>query len=449
MSRSRVFPSSGYGSSWLSYRTVLCLTVLSFVCMFFLMPSSVYIWNGSETTVPGFTTPDTYSYIYSADDIMAGRPSISRTPMLPAMLGVLHKLFGTWVGMTIFYLLQFGLFVLSGYYLQRLAMKFTMNERVSFWITSIYLLLPSNISFTLAIMTDSLGMSGVVFMLWFLLRRLPSFPTVKDSVLSVAMVFLLVSLRPIFLYLIVAIVIYYIALLIRYKMAFVKPFVCAFMCVGVLLACLAVYQKAITAAYGIHSIASIGANNNVYIAAQINGWHPELAPDDELKTLLEDVESETNTTFEYQYQRVFDNYIDFHPLQTEEYSKRLMNHSLVNIGATTARKLIIDIPASRIAPNYFLPSYLLVDYLTYYAVYYVVLAWYLALCFVYMKRSGRVPVMSLLLMLVSVGIISASALGSMGEWPRLLMPGIPAAFLISGKLCSMYTRKAGALEQVM
>lgn len=451
MKVNKVFPNSGFSTRFLSYETVVLLSILTFVVMYAFSGGNTPTWDSGKIweSVPdltkGFYTSDSPTYFYAGTEILNGTLSLARTPVYPLVLVGLHALVGPTLMYPLLFLIQYLCFLWAAFILRRIALIFLESKKAAFWVTTVFLLLPSYVSFNLAVLTESFSISGVIVLIWLLVRRFPGCPSVNDCLLTGLLLIVLLYLRPVFLYLIPVVFVYYVLMIFRFKSKSYFPIGVGIAMLLVVIGSLAVYRNIIQSTYGIHSISSISVYNNNFTAFQSVGMHPELAPTDEMRSVLESIEREGYTNVKQQI-LAFGEYADAHPVEYETYVNRLLNVSTAACLKTVGTRIIDDVPKSRVIPNYFVPSYFVVDYFFFFSVYYAFIAWIIVVAVVYMIRTRKIPVITALLLMVTFGLTLASAIGAMEEWGRLTFPGFIAFVLLVAKLCTMYQYRHNSLK---
>lgn len=430
---SNIFPPSGYKSWWLSLPSVFCLATLMFAMGFWMSAGG----NGFASA-NGFWLPDSLSYAQAADTLLNGDLDLLRTPVYPLIIALLKAIFGPAYAYKILLLVQFIVFLISGILLRKIAVKFTGSIKAAFWISSIFLLFPGHIVTSVNIMTESFSVSGVIILIWSLVRSHPKYPTWTDAILSGLVLAFLIYLRPIFLYLLPVTFVYYLLLLIRFKKDYQFSFSVGCAMLAVIVASLFVYQHAMTKKYGIHAITIVNIVNNFSTAKEGIGMHPDLASTEELHALLEEVEAQHNMGACDDAVALMPYYIS-NPVIFEEYTNRLLRYSPKDVLKHVVFRRTPAVVNSKLFISYTrFPFNLIEIFNPTMHVYFAIIIWFLVFFIIYVRRSGNLPPISSLLLMMTLGITFTSIIGAMGDWPRLNMPGIPAFLLIAGKLCTFY-----------
>lgn len=271
-------------------------TILSLFVIFHLFYTGNYLTLGNANTVDqyGMWSFDSYTYYEAGEYLANGSLHYSRTPVYPLIIICLRAVFGSVLWAPVLMLLQYLIFLISGLALARIALKYISNYKISFWITTIYLITPGFVGYTLYILTESLSISGIIFFIWFLAKDMPKPPSSRNMLIACILLFILVFLRPIFIYLIPVVVIYAFLIAWQYGLRGFKPVLTAVIMMFVVVTCLFGYKKAIAREYGLNSMTLISVVNNWCTARQAIGAHPELAEDSELRELLIEIETQNN-----------------------------------------------------------------------------------------------------------------------------------------------------------
>lgn len=431
MKASELFGPSGYKSPWLSYPALLCLAFVEFLALWYL-------------TVHQEAPSDSVTYFAAADDLLAGKVSIGRTPVYPLILASLRALFGAGVNLAVI-LLQFVAFVISAHFLSRLCALYKLKERVGFWVVAVYLLWPGTLGYCPQVLTEAFSVCGVVYMLWFLAKSAARGVRMSDVGRAAFWLVFLIFLRPVFVYLVLAFVIFYAFLFFREHTKAAR--LSALGGIGLALVALglvAAYKSEVTRTYGISSFSSISTINNYYLIRTSGLLSPEVAGDSTLRALLSTFEQgDIHNSFEKILDE--DNIIraaDISPVAFEEYVNGVIAANPKAVAQGAFYRWSHDASGAAIMPSApQFPIYVLERFLApsisafwLFFIIFTIMAlrqWY---------RSRILPAQSLIYLLVSGGLIGASILGAMNDWPRLCMPVFPVVLLLVGKFASLYIR---------
>lgn len=146
--------------------------------------------------IPFWYAADSYSYLEAWDNHLShGELDPCRTPIYPTLCGVLRSLFGEGYFTTALRVLQAAVFLASVVCFRRMASAVVRSEQMVLWLTLAYGVLHSTGSWLMQMLTESLALSGMVFLCYCLVsyQRSPRLLPLLGSVLWLAF---LVFLRP-------------------------------------------------------------------------------------------------------------------------------------------------------------------------------------------------------------------------------------------------------------
>ena len=151
----------------------------------------------AEMLANGFrigTSPDTASYYRAGARLFEGEIDFIRTPVMPAVCHTARLLLGEWnpYGISVF---LFAVFLVSAIYFYK-----TTTYIMRLISTALYACNPAVISWCIEdIGTESLALSGVVFLCFLTCKSIYTKPTPTLSFLTCGLMFLLIMLRPFFI----------------------------------------------------------------------------------------------------------------------------------------------------------------------------------------------------------------------------------------------------------
>lgn len=431
MKASELFVPSGYKSAWLSYSALAVIALAEFIVLWII--SSL-----QEAPSDGIT------YFIAADDLLAGKVNIGRTPVYPLILAFLRAVFGAGVNVAVI-LLQFATFLASAYFLRKLCTIFRLKERVTFWVVAIYLLWPGTIGYCPVVLTETFSVCGVLFMLWFLAKSAVEGVKIADVLRAGFWLVFLIFLRPVFVYLVVAFLIYYGALIFvehtrQGRLASVAGIAVAFAALGMV----GVYKAEVTKTYGIASFSNISTINNYYLIRTSGLLSPELAQDSTFRSIL--------STFEQgDVHNSFDKILaeddilraaKISPVAFEAYVNSVIAANPAKVVQGALYRWSHDASGAAIMPSApQFPIYVLERFIApSISAFWLFFIVFTAMALRQWHRSKRLPAQSLIYLLVAGGLVGASILGAMNDWPRLCMPVFPVVLLLVGKFASLYRR---------
>lgn len=224
--------------------------------------------------------PDSQSYI-DAWENHYGILDLTRTPVYPIVIGLTQLLFSDVFLLVGIAFVQYALFLLSVKWFYQLTQMLLPNSRVSFIISLVYTLHPCINGWCIGILTESLSISLMVGFLFYI-YRVVTFCYIKDMLITSSLIFLLVFLRPAFVYILPTVLFIYLML------SFCsKKFLIGF--VGSLIVCcsLLLYMAAFQNLYGAFTSSRIGTANQYYSARQYGYMEVPLSSSIEFKEYVE------------------------------------------------------------------------------------------------------------------------------------------------------------------
>jgi len=231
---------------------ILLIAILSSTCQIFLFTKGIFY--------------DTASYVSAWDRIISGHLDILRTPVYPIILGLTKSVLGQEIMPAFISLLQNVIFVVASIYFYKLMVKVTQRKKWAQTITIVFILYQWISPYTNVLLTESLSLSGGIFMLYFAYKMYEN-PSIKDSITFAFWTLFLIFLRPSFIYLLP------VSLLSWVLLAFKKKKKSAIMGISASLICLLCvfsYMFLFQKEYGIFHLSSVSAVNQ-YTIARHNG----------------------------------------------------------------------------------------------------------------------------------------------------------------------------------
>ena len=148
----------------------------------------------AEMLANGFrigTSPDTASYYRAGARLFEGEIDFIRTPVMPAVCHTARLLLGEWnpYGISVF---LFAIFLVSAIYFYKTTTYITDKPQVRLISTALYACNPAVISWCIEdIGTESLALSGVVFLCFLTCKSIYTKPTPTLSFLTCGLMLLL------------------------------------------------------------------------------------------------------------------------------------------------------------------------------------------------------------------------------------------------------------------
>lgn len=422
-------PSSGYKSFLLSYPTLLIISVLIFIYYYIEYGSPVYLF-------------DTKSYIAASFQIMQGIPDSFRTPVYPFLIGLSRYFFGdSWD--VILMLVQYFVMLVSIRYLYKTMARVVPRPRLVFWAVAFYAINPGIINYSFQILTESLAVSFMIFFAFTVVNILTNTRTPMRMSWPVMWMSILIYLRPVFVYLIPVLGLFYLYLTFRHKIGRPSAII-GIITLTLALVSVCVYQSAITKLYGIHSISSVTIYNNYYALRYDGIIDPSLAPTPELTDLIESTIPKKNS---YSLEeadrelREITNVTEDRVL--EEYEKNLIKKypkDFIKSILLRWSTLVIEYHIFPGTPANWKVQLLEILYPNMGA-YCLFLIVYAVILITLWRRSNRFPETKLFLLLVCLGLFVITALGAQAEYTRLNLPALPVFLILAADFSSHFRFK--------
>lgn len=164
---------------------------------------------------PTYNYWDSITYLVYNANIFHGETDAWRTPLYPAFLKLI-ALFGESPNHMSVIIAQGIISFVSIVFFWLIAKEIFRNRAVINVSTVLYAIMPAIIDFDLCILTESLSISFIVFIVWFFVRLLKK-PTVGKAVFFSFFIFLSIMLRPSYISLLAVIAVFWLAWTIRIK----------------------------------------------------------------------------------------------------------------------------------------------------------------------------------------------------------------------------------------
>lgn len=406
----------------------------------YLIAFALLMWQFLITTQ---NLPDTQSYVYAANRLLNGEWDSFRTPVYPAVIALGKILFGAhWKCFTV--ALQLIAFFLSAITLQRLTLKLCESKKVTYWIVTSYLFLIALSSFPVRILTEAFSVSGVIFILWLLLRKYPQKPSLIDTCVATFILIILIFLRPLFIYLIPVFAVYFSGALWIYRKEFKATFLTSIISLSVATGCVQLYKHTMYTHFGINSISIVSSINNYFPIREAIELNPKLTENMQMRTYLQELK---NRGMIHDLDSIFKETICLRDCSTD-YEFETYVQSQINQNKFSFIKNIATRAYFKALPSVYFPLHYS-DKVIYsnniiFPIIIPLISWLLPSITIYFlfiiiyaigwiavwRHNKQIPLPSLLLLMVTAGITVASILGAQGEWCRLSLPGFPALLIL-------------------
>jgi len=393
-------------------------------------------------------TPDSPSYVSAWEDsLQKGHPDIWRTPVYPIFLGLLQAIFGA-PYLKIAIIVQNLVFLVSLYFLYDVLRKVSSNGWIPFCLTLFYALYPGVVNCNNVIMTESLAMSLMIFLIHslFSIMTQGSWRWRSVAVFGLSL-FLLVFLRPAQIYILPALLVALgaVSLTRKYRKN-LKGWLPVVGAVGVLFF---FYVMHFHASFGIYSSSGISTVNQFFIArdwgliTEDNVHNPEVgrcfvvdkwerpAPEGrgfrETKRFYAD-EGKKQEMFErggLLYKEAYDaiDAVGLAAVQDE------VHHSIQDNPRGWAKSVWGRFRLSLIEPLFY-PTFNVLRFEVWFL--YLLMLLIAALICVDIVRARRLPWFMLTLYLMAAGNIVLVIVGAQNDWGRLCLPSVSQVLIMLG-----------------
>lgn len=420
---------SGYRSPWLSYNALFLYAIIEIVLLYFL------ILKGP------FYTYDSPSYLLASDYVSKGVPDFFRTPVYPIVYYILHLLCGeSWdVAMV---LLQTLIFLISSIYLVKIGEEFIQKKRIVFWLVTFYLLYPGFSSFACYIMTEIFAVSFLIFYTWSVLRLLKIKPTLFSLLIPHIWIFLLIFLRPVFIYLIPVDILFLIILIYGKRLTPIKSLV-SFGYASLVILSVICYRNEVKRLYDISSMSVVTTVNNYHAIRYARIIDPSLTDNPNLKTHLDTIDPMTVRTSRDsicdELGKIYKN-VDFPSI--DKYEQAAIKKYPLMLAKGLTFRWGLQSYQEQAAPNIeWFPGNVLS------AIIAPNMGLYCLLCCIFSIwtivtwiKKRRCPYHLVILLMIYIGLFLTVMIGAETSYPRLNLPGFPIFLIVLGKFFSLFKR---------
>ncbi len=225
--------------------------------------------------------PDSGSYLESSNELMKGIPGFFRTPLYPLVWAALRYIFGAQTGGWILLVAQCALFTYSLKYFHRSLTQAKLRPifvSIAFGIMGLY---PAFIFWNIFAMAESFALTGCIFLLY-LTYRLVLTKSSKYLACTSLTIFLLITLKPIFIALLPIYFAYFIYSSFRRRM-----FLAGVGAMLLISGSVYLYSGWMERSYGLRMVSYANIINEYYTLKEINAFHNDSVKEPELKKILE------------------------------------------------------------------------------------------------------------------------------------------------------------------
>ncbi len=394
-------------------------------------------------TYPKFQ--DTWSYYGAIDCILQGSINEFRTPVYPIFLALCHLPFRdmemSWVVIAV---VQWAIFMVSVIAFGQLCKRVVGDNAVSLWLTVFYSLWPGITLSNNVILTESLAVSGVTFFMYCMVKAFQD-NSVKYMLASVLLVFLLIFLRPIFVYIVLAVVLFALCIMFINYTKYRRLAWCAIaggiICTGFV----TLYMAEMKHRYNVFSISTVTTHNNFFFIAEMTPPDSEYAGSDSLRVELKEFMESKETNFDIIWNRLYK--------MLDKYGEARMGHEVNALMADRRDEMAVLVMKrfmdAATSPIFFNMEFGVLDKFTprMWVVYLIFFASSILILSGFVKRRVDIPMAFLCWLVFSGGVLTGIAGGQDG-WDRLTLPAIPAMLVLIGYIiCSVHRLKNGMTLQ--
>lgn len=385
---------------------------------------------------------NTGSYIDAWSALSQGHLHVCRTPVYPIYLGMMIQLFGDQNFKIAAVIGQFIVFFLSVKPFYCICNRLINSRKVA-WLTALfYAAYSGTVNQSFYVLTEPFAMTGMVFFLYCLLRLYDSF-SYKYGIFTALLLVYLLMLRPIFIYLLPILFVFWGVLILRKQR---RPQVKAgLLATSASTVVLLIYMTIYMNAYGIFSMSNINTINRFETARQYGLLNPDVIENLSLRSYIK-------KSYELHGQRYEGALPAWHSKGVGEEIKYVFahydlktikdaldasdrSHPLRTITAFGGRAITaIYIPMFEeqiIWENINIGMNIIYFLFLLYTI--IVTKW------IYLRKSF--PCLSLVLYSIAFANLFVAIASAQSEWPRLIVPSLPIFVLLFGQLCTMYVRK--------
>lgn len=385
---------------------------------------------------------DSESYLVAWNRFGAGIPDIDRTPVYPAFLQICRSVAGESHMQLLAIIVQNIVSWVAIWCFYRIAVRVTRSKKATFWSSLAVAVIPAFTMWHSYILTESLSVSFSIFLFYCLLNIYN-----RKSWWGVAgafvWTFLLLFLRPAFLYLLPVLFVAFIIMIWQKKDAR-KQAVVGILGLFIIAGTLVSYMKAFEKQYGVFAITRVSTYNNYFIMRQNGTLDPEKTDNMKLRAFLEN---------SYKKYGRGPNTVNFDVLGRETSNVVIDDFDLSSVTKleNESRKAHIgDEFIGVLRHTYNGGKELLLDAggNTPFDIFNVSLGWvYLILLFYIIaiyadyRKKGTLDWANFLMLMMGVSNIIVAVVGAMTEFSRLVVPSKFIYLLMLAQLCCIFANK--------
>ncbi len=377
---------------------------------------------------------DSPSYINAWENYSHFDIDVARTPGYPVFIGLCKVIFGEALAMNAIVVVQIIVYLISVWYFYKSSLLLSTPKTIALCVTFIYAFLPESFDSNTCIMTESLGMSGIVFLTYFTLKTVIC-QSAKYQALMCITLFLLLFYRPAFLFLIPIYLVGW-AIFFFTRKNRRKLYGAGLAAVTLITLSVVGYACAFKAKYEVFNISYISIINNYYVCRQYGILDADATNNPKLKEAIIHFNIKNGSTVDVSNDYLFSElWKELHYLfDSNEFTLKDLNEVVSN-----SMKAHKDVVAKSIVKR-LVDGQRLYIWLATINVY----LWVLVVIFCYIAYSAikqkRIPMISCYLMFSFVGLFVVSILGAQNFWHRLTLPAFSCWLLLVGHFLPLFRR---------
>lgn len=377
---------------------------------------------------PSPTAGDTETYFSAGSLIANGQIDSLRTPLYPLILNVFKWLFN--IGITLkvtVIILQYFLFCISIFCFYRLTEYFIKSNYVVFFLVLIYACHPATLVWQKILITESLALSGIVFFLYFIIQFIGTKKLIYTFLINLFL-FLLIILRPGFLFLIPIVLIFWLYFVIKWEKTGLIGMGWNVLIIILMIGYAATFQKQ----YGVFTMSTVSDVNQYMILRDAELLDTGNILNPEFKSTITDFIQIKKTDSEYfdEYVYLYSKYgyIPCHKFVEHSVRSNFPKYITFNINRFLNQSILSSVGFwSSFNQNKYNP-YLRIICCPF-IILYVFLIFYLYILF--RKR----PLLKFSVLIYSIALASLFVIiaGAPNSWGRLIVPTIPILLIMLGQ----------------
>lgn len=409
----------------------------------------------SVVTMVYFKLIDGYCYVFdaasfrvAADRLSLGYFDAFRTPVYPAIIVAMRTILPPQYVYPGLCVVQAAVFLLSAEVLRRLFIRMGLRRWLGLLLVAVYADSPGVTEFSVIPISDSLGVSFMVFWLWSMLRDDATQARASSAVMSVVILGLMVFLRPVFVCLLPLSALWWghVWLRRRRRGLSARPALAGIIGLVVLSGLLESYREEIHRLYGLTSFSHVSSINNFCTVAESGNLKPEDCRTPAQREILEYFKATGDTVRRTPIFITVN--LKFHTHIPPHELEGLCNTAIRNhpggiaraIAYRTTHKAWNDRAMHTLEVSPWLSVYrTYMPRMCWVMILYALGAIVLAVLSLSRRRAGAPqPARSWLFWLAGAAILFTSLVGAMNDWSRLILPALPASLFILGFIISSF-----------